>query len=201
MSRQKHTTTNRHLTAPLIRFTGLLIALITLVSGVTYAALQSQDALVQNSTISSSIAALQLSSNGVDFTDSIPGFVFGNIKPGGQPMPNTGYPVYIKNTGTTTVALTLAVKDTLAQTGNMDMSKVHVLVTPVQLGGTMQDILLSDLVAQSATGGVPLTQAKSLMTGASTGFFVQVSMEKDAVNGPGASLSHVDFAISGVSSF
>lgn len=186
---------SKPLTVPFIRFVGLLVAVVTFVSSVTYAALQSQNATLKGNVISTALASLQLSADGTAYSSSLNGYAYTNIVPGGQPMPNTGNPVYIKNTGTSQLQLSLSLGSQFTNTDNLNLSKVHLILDPFA-GGVSQNILLSDLVTP---GGVTLTQAAILSPGVSTGYFMRVSLDADAMTGPSATLANLDLNFSGVS--
>ena len=177
-----------------MRFIGLLAAVVTVVSGVTYAALQSQNATLKGNTIQTALASLQLSTDGTTYSSSLSGYAFSNLVPGGQPMPNVGYPVYVKNTGTSQLQLSLNIGSQFTNADSLNLSKVHLILDPFA-GGVSQNILFSDLVAAD---GVKLTQFAVLNAGQSTGYFMRVSLEADAMSGPSATLGNVDFNFSGV---
>ena len=186
---------SKSITVPIMRFLGLLAAVVTVVSSVTYAALQSQYATLKGNIIQTAIASLQLSADGTAYTNSLMGYAYTSLVPGGQPMPNTGNPVYIKNTGTSQLQLKLNIGNQFTNTDNLDLSKVHLILDPFA-GGASQNILFSDLVAP---GGAALTQAAVIGPGQSTGYFMRISLDADAMSGSSATLSNVDFNFSGVS--
>ena len=167
-----------------------IVAIIAIVGGVTFATLQSQAAVMKGSIIQTATASLQISANGNTYSNTIDGYVFGNMIPGGQPMPNNGYPVYLKNVGGTPLALKLSIAGNLANTANVDLTKVHVILTPTT-GGTPQNILLSSLVGGS---GVALTQANRITPGQTMAYMIQVSLDADAVSGPSATIENIDFS-------
>lgn len=182
----------------IIRAVGVVGATVALVGGVTFAALQSQLGVLRGNIIQTATASLQVSNNNVTYGATIEGFAFGNIVPGGQASPANGYPVYVRNVGTSPLALKLSVKGPLANPDNVDLSKVHVLLDPVG-GGVLQNILLSDLIAADSTGGLAVTSASAvhLNPSVTTSFLVRVSMDADAVSGPGATISNIDFNFGG----
>lgn len=169
-----------------------VIATLVVVAGVTFASLQSQQAVLRGNTIQTAVASLQLSPNDVTYSNSIDGYVFGNLVPGGQALPINGYPVYLKNVGTTPLALKLSVGETFTNTDQVDASKVHVILAPIS-GGVPQNMLLSDLIAANVSGGVALSQGPRVLPGQSIGYTIQVMLEGDAVRGASATLSNIDF--------
>jgi hypothetical protein len=60
------------------RAVGVVAVLLVIVSGVTFAALQSQQDTLTGNTIQTATANLQLSTDGVNFTNSQAGFNFNN---------------------------------------------------------------------------------------------------------------------------
>lgn len=177
----------------LTRAAAVISAVMVIVSGVTFAALQSQEDVLKGNTIQTAVANLQLSSDGINFTNSLSGFTFSGLIPGGAPAPANGYPIYLKNDGSTALALKLSIPKPITNPDNADLSKVHVLLTPFG-GGAPQNMTLQDLVSSAASGGIALAQPGRLGVGQSTGFNVQVSMESDAVSGPSATITDIDFS-------
>src|SRR4051794_22881330 len=96
----------------IFRAIGVIAALIVIVSGVTFAALQSQQDTLTGNTIQTATANLQLSTDGTSYNNSHAGFDFTNIVPGGAAMPTAGYGFYLKNGGGTPLTLKLAVTST-----------------------------------------------------------------------------------------
>lgn len=189
MKRTKHKTA-------LLRAVGMVTAVVIIVSGVTFAALQSQQDTLTGNTIETATANLQLSTDGTNYSDSHAGFNFNNIVPGGQAVPTTGYPFYLKNAGGTPLSLKLAVTSLPTNPNTVDLGKVNVLLTPVATGTPMQTFTLQSLIASSASGGLAITSG-NLASGASQQFKLQVSMATDAVSGSTASLGNIDFSFSG----
>jgi hypothetical protein len=181
---------------PILRAAGVVTAVVIIVSGVTFAALQSQQDTLTGNTIETATANLQLSTDGTNYSDSHSGFDFNNIVPGGQSVPTTGYPFYLKNSGGTPLSLKLAVSSTPANPNSVDLSKVNVLLTPVGTGTGVQTFTLQSLIAGSSSGGLAITSG-NLASGVSQQFKLQVSMASDAVSGSGASLGNIDFSFSG----
>lgn len=191
-------------TRPLLRTIGTVSAVLALCGGVTYAALQSQQATLTNNTIQSATANLQLSKDGADYQDTLDGFTFANVEPGGPAMPVDGNMVWLHNKGSIPLDLHMAIDSTgLINTGQLDLSQVMVAVTPVNSNGTLgapQSIPVADLTAAAITGGSDLNLA--LPIGTATQYKLQVSMAEGAYTGvPGGSstLSGVTFVFTGVS--
>ncbi len=171
---------------------GLMAVLLVIVSGATFAALQSQPGVLKGNTIQTAVASLQVSPDGTNYSSLMDGYVFGNLIPGGQSSPANGYPLYVKNVGTTPLALRLSVSSQVSNPGNVDLSKVHIILAPTS-GGAAQNITLQDLIAANSSGGLAVNQATHLLPSEVTGFLVKASLDADAVSGPSASLSNIDF--------
>lgn len=180
----------------IIRAFGVVAATIALVGGVTFAALQSQLGVLHGNSIQTAIASLQVSTNNVSFASSIDGFVFSNIIPGGQPTPTNGYPVYIKNAGTSSLALKLSVKGPVSNPDNVDLSKVHIIFEPVS-AGVPQNFLLSDLIAADSTGGIAVAASSRINPSVVNSYLVRASMDSDALTGPSANIGNIDFNFGG----
>jgi hypothetical protein len=151
---------------------------------------------VRGSTIQTANASIQVSKDGIAYTDSLTGYNFGGLIPGGQALPSNGYPIYVKNTGTSQLAVKLSIAKPVTNPDNVDLSKVHVILSPFS-GGAPQNITLQDLIANVAAGGVQLNSMPRMLPGTSGGFSMQISMDVDAVSTASASLSDIDFSFSG----
>jgi len=163
---------------------------------VTFAAMQSTGNALTGNTIQTASPSLQISTTGSYYSDTVPGFNFNNLIPGGQPQPvaNTNM-VYLKNTGTSGLSLSLTVPTVPTVTGTVDLAKVFVLLTPPTVGGvpgTVQSFSLASLIAGKAT-----VENSSVAVGSVASYHVQVSMSGDAVSGSGASISGLDLVFSG----
>jgi predicted ribosomally synthesized peptide with SipW-like signal peptide len=183
---------------PVVRATMVMAAVVVLAGGVTFAALQSQ-ATLTNNTIASGTANLQVDNtddgtNPLGATDL--GYAFMGVIPGGAGS-NTGN-FSLKNNGTAALTLkaglTAAPVWTVLPSGTVDNTKVHVLIG--RNGAPAQDILLSDLVAPA---GVTLTGG-NLAAGITDVFTVQVKMDADAFTGTGASSANFQFVFTGTGS-
>jgi hypothetical protein len=168
-----------------------------MVSGVTFAALQSQESVLAGNSIQTATANLQLSSDNQNYSNSLNGYVFNNLIPGGSPSPTIGFPIYLKNAGTSNLAVKLSISRPITNPENVDLSKVHLILGPYS-GGVGQRIALQDLISSASTGGVVLTNnaVTRMLPGQSAGFSMQVVMDADAFAGPGATLSGIDFSFS-----
>lgn len=178
----------------ILRAIGVMCAVIIVISGVTYAALQSQQAVLAGNTITSASADLKVSVDNVNFGNSMPGYNFSDVIPGGPLAPVAGYPFYLKNSGSIATTLKVSVSGAPTNASSVDLSKVSVIFTRVP-GGTPQTFTLDALISAHATGGLALTDTLSANT--SLSYKVQIAMNADAFNGQGASIGNIDFVFMG----
>src|SRR5579872_4143371 len=85
-----------------------LLSLVVVTGGATFTSLQSTSIALTGNQIKTS-AGLAISTNGVSFPQTISGFNFTGVVPGGSPFPNPGNTFYIKNTGYASLAIKAAV--------------------------------------------------------------------------------------------
>jgi hypothetical protein len=180
----------------LVRALSVVASVGILVAGVTFAALQSQQAVLSGNTIQTASANLLIgtaSATSTAFSNSHSGFSFANVVPGGSAQPADGNVFYLKNTGTATLTLKMAVSGTPTNTSNVDLTKVSVTVTRTDTNATQTATLQSLL---DNTGGLSLTDN---LAPASTGvqYKLSVSMSADAFTGSSASIGAIDFVFSG----
>ena len=181
----------------LTRAMGVAAAAVVVVSGVTFAALQSQQVKLTGNVIQTATANLLVSPDGTNYSAAQSGFSFSNLVPGGQAMPANGYPFFLKNGGGTPLALKFALSSTPSNPDAVDLNKVNVIVTP-NGGGSPQSFTLAALISANASGGVSILTPSALMPGASAQYTLQVSMTSDAVTSSSASLGNIDFAFTGL---
>jgi hypothetical protein len=181
-------------TKPLMRAIAVMALVMMVVSGVTYAALQSQQAVLTGNTIESATADLKISTDNVTYTSSHTGFDFSAVVPGGPAVPAAGYSFYLKNSGSTADQIKVGVSTTPTNLSGIDLSKVSVVITRVP-GGTSQTFTLASLISTFADGGTALTD--TLGATSYSQYKIQVSMAPDAFTGSGASLGNIDFVFIG----
>jgi predicted ribosomally synthesized peptide with SipW-like signal peptide len=160
---------------PVVRAILVVGAAAGLVVGVTFAALNSQATLTGN-TISAT-AGLQVSTNGVDFGGSIPGFAFNNVVLGDSTGVNNTFK--LRNASTTNMNVTLKIPTAPTFTGGtVDPAKVHVKLDCTDPGLTMASTTLTTLTGSevSLTGG-PLT------AGSTASCTMNVTLDNDAITG------------------
>jgi len=172
----------------------VMVSVAGLSTGATFAALQSQQATLTGNTISSALADLRIGTSASTFSSSRSGFDFKDLVPGGPAMPTDGNNFYLKNYGTATLALKMAVGTSPVNTSSVDLAKVSVQVTRVDTNAS-QTFTLSELVSSYATGGVALTDN---LTGATIAQYkLRISMDADAFSGQSASITGIDLVFSG----
>lgn len=179
------------------KLAGLITALVMLATGVAYAALQSQQVKLTGNTIQTANANLMISSDGINFSASQPGYSFSGIVPGGVAIPTSGQKVYLKNTGNTAITLKFYVNASPTNPDNVDLSKVNIIIASTS-GGSTQSFTLQALINSQATGGSTLNTPVSLAAGATTSYNISVSMATDAINGSSGTIGSVDFIFTGL---
>lgn len=187
----------QNITKSLIRSFGVVAAVLAIASGVTFAALQSQQAKLTGNTIQTATANLQVSPNGTTYANTLEGFAFLNLVPGGVAVPNAdSYAFYLKNAGGTALSLKLAISSIPLNPDNADLTKVHVIFSPTD-GSSATNVTLAALIASYSTGGIAVTSASHLNAGSTIKYNIQVVMDIDAVTGPSANISNIDFSFAG----
>lgn len=188
---------SRTLVNPIARVSFVVAVVVSLLTGITYAALQSQQSKFTGSTIQTATANLQVSQDGTTYSNIQTGFNFGNVIPGGALAPSNGYPIYLKNAGGTALTPKFAVSSTPTNPDGVDLTKVMVHLNSTASGQT-QIFSLQSLIDSNATGGTSLTILPVLFTTQTHPFTIQVSMAKDAFTGGSASIGTIDFSFLGV---
>ncbi len=182
---------------PFTRLAVASLAVATLVGGVAFAALQSQQIKLMGNSIQTATANLQISPDGNNYSNAQSGFVFSNLVPGGQAMPLNGDIFYLKNAGGTPLALKFAVSSTPSNPDSVDLSKVNVILN-YGTNGPQQTFTLAALIAANLTGGLAINTPAAINAGNTAQYSLQVSMASDAVTGSSASLGNIDFAFTGL---
>ena len=176
----------------------IMASVIVMASGVTYAALQSQQIKLTGNTIETATANLVVSTDGQFFASSKTGFAFNNLIPGGSPSPWDGYSMWLKNSGGTPLTLKLAVSSVPTNPNNVDLTKVNIILTPIGANaGAPQTFNLESLISSNLTGGLALTSPVQLFVGNTQQFTIKASMAIDAITSTSASLGNIDFAFTG----
>lgn len=186
---------NKVLINPLVRTVLIVAALLSLVGGVTFAALQSQSKLT-GSTIQTATANLLVGRDATTMSSTQAGYSFNNLIPGGTLTPSGGYPVYLKNAGGTPLALKFAVSSIPTNPNNVDLNKVMIHLNSTASGLT-QTFTLQSLIDSNTLGGSTITLVPVLFSDQTHPFTMQVSMAKDAFDGQTAAIGAIDFVVTG----
>lgn len=186
---------NKVLINPLTRTVLIVAVLLSLIGGVTFAALQSQSKLT-GSTIQTATANLLVGRDTTNLANSQAGYSFTNLVPGGTLTPNGGYPVFLKNAGGTPLALKFAVSSTPSNPNGVDLTKVLIHLNSTASGQT-QSFTLQSLIDNNATGGSTITLLPVLFADQIHPFTMQVSMANDAFGGQTATIGAIDFVVIG----
>lgn len=177
-----------------------LFALAVITTGATFASLQSTSVALTGNQINTS-AGLAISTNGVNFPQTISGFNFTGVVPGGDPYPANGNTFYIKNTGVANLAIKAAISTPPSNPSGVNLSKVYLIFTRVD-NNTQTSLSVQSLVNSYAggasTGGLSLND--SIAAGTIAQYKLQVSMDTDAFNGSSASITGIDLWFIGIGS-
>lgn len=176
---------------PLLRAIFVLSAVGVLVTGVTFASLQSQQATLTGNSIQSATADLRIGTSASTFDSSRSGFTFKDVVPGGPAMPVDGQTFYLKNYGSAPLTLKVAVGSTPTNTSSVDLSKVKLQLTRVDNEGSQAATLQA-----LTTSGLPITDP--IGAGSVVQYKLRALMDEDAFNGTGAALGGIDLVFSGV---
>lgn len=181
---------------PLLRAITVISSVAVLATGVTFAALQSQNATLTGNSIQTATADLKIGTSATSFGTTRSGFSFGGVIPGGTAAPADGNSFWLKNAGTPTLALKIAISSTPTNTGNVDLGKVNLVLTRVDVpGAAAQRIPISALVSAYGTGGVAVAET---LSGTTVGQYkAQVEMAADAFTGQSADIGGIDIVFSG----
>jgi hypothetical protein len=187
--------------AVLLRPIGVICAIIVLVSGVTFAALQSQSATLQGSRITSATANLLIGDGSGAYSATAQGFNFDNIEPGGAPMPNPGNILSLKNSGTSNLALKLAMDiNTFANPQNANTDRIYITLKPLSGTGPMQQFSLASLMTAYTTN-TPVALNLTASAGQVSQYSLQVQMTADSVTSTlsGVALTGINLIFTGSS--
>ncbi len=186
--------------AGLTRAIGVITAVGVLVTGVTFAALQSQNATLQGSRITSATANLTIADGLGGFAATANGFAFDNVEPGGSPMPLGGNTLTLRNNGTSKLALRMSMNPSTfvtAQGANLD----HIFIVLNPAGGGPRQVLSLGTLMTAYANGTPTDLEYTLPAGQIAQFTIQAQMSNDAVPSTqsGVTLSGIDLIFSGIS--
>jgi hypothetical protein len=180
---------------PLLRAVGVLSAVGIIATSVTFASLQSQQAVLTGNTIQSATADLRIGTSASTFSASRAGFTFADVVPGGPAMPADGHSFYLKNYGSAALNLKVAVNSAVTNASSVDLNKVSVQLTRIDTG-SVQTMSLQSLLDAQASGGQALTDV--INANSVVQYKLRAVMEADAFNGTGANVGAIDLVFSGV---
>jgi len=176
------------------RAAGVISAVVVLMTGVTYAALQSPQATLTNSTISSATADLRIGTSATSFSSTRVGFNFVDLIPGGIAAPVDGNVFYLKNYGNANLGLHISIGSIPVNLSNVDLTKVSFVMTRLDTS-TVQVFTVKTLVDSYINGGLSLTDSLSGSTVAE--YKLQAIMSADAFTGQTAQISDLDLVFTG----
>ena len=181
-------------TGAVSRAVGVISAVVVLMTGVTYAALQSPQATLTNSTISSATADLRIGTSATSFSSTRIGFNFVDLIPGGIAAPVDGNIFYLKNYGNANLGLHISIGSIPVNLSNVDLTKVSFVMTRLDTS-TVQTFTVKALVDSYINGGLSLTD--SLSGSAVAQYKLQAIMSADAFTGQTAQISDLDLVFTG----
>ncbi len=191
MTRAKHT-------GRLLKSLIVLTTVGTITTAATFAALQSQNAVLSSNSISTATAFLLVSSDGATFNNTKTGFNFSNVTPGGAAVPTSGYNFYLKNTGSANLAIKLTLDATPSGLSGVDPSKVFLNFSRSD-NGFSASVSLKSLMDSMTAGPVVLND--TVNAGTTAQYSLKVSMQSDAYSGTGGTtISGIDLVFSGTGS-
>jgi len=176
------------------RAVGVISAVVVLMTGVTYAALQSPQATLTNSTISSATADLRIGTSATSFSSTRVGFNFVDLIPGGIAAPVDGNIFYLKNYGNANLGLHISIGSIPVNLSNVDLTKVSFVITR-QDTSTAQTFTVKALVDSYINGGLSFTD--SLSGSVVAEYKLQAIMSADAFTGQTAQISDLDLVFTG----
>lgn len=181
-------------TGAVSRAVGVISAVVVLMTGVTYAALQSPQATLTNSTISSATADLRIGTSATSFSSTRVGFNFVDLIPGGIAAPVDGNIFYLKNYGNANLGLHISIGSIPVNLSNVDLTKVSFVMTRLDTN-TVQTFTVKALVDSYINGGLSLTD--SLSGSMVAEYKLQAIMSADAFTGQTAQISDLDLVFTG----
>jgi hypothetical protein len=179
---------------PLFRAVTVIASVSILATGVTFAALQSQQAVLTGNSIKTATADLKIGTSATSFAASRTGFTFGDVVPGAVASPADGNSFYLKNYGTPSLALKVGISSTPVNTNNVDLAKTYLVISRVDTNAS-QKLSLASLVAGGTSAPVALTD--NLAGGAVAQYKAQIAMDLDAFTGQTADITGIDLVFTG----
>ncbi|HSH18470.1 MAG TPA: hypothetical protein VK978_03730 [Candidatus Saccharimonadales bacterium] len=179
---------------PLFRAITVIASVAGLVTGVTYAALQSQQAVLTGNSIQSATADLRISGSGATYGTTATGFKFAEVIPGAVATGPADDIFYLKNYGKPALDLKVAISSVPVNDSNVDLNKTYLVLTR-QDTNSSQKLSIASLIAAHTTGGTALTD--NLAGGLAVQYKAQVAMDADAFTGQKADITGIDIVFSG----
>lgn len=195
---------NLAFTHPLVRALGVFGIVAALVTSVTFAALQSQ-ATLTNNTITSATAGLEVKSSG-SFAAQDAGFVFSGALPGGPAVPATGHAFQLRNSGTANLVVAASIPTmptfTVGSSGVADPAMIDVILSCIAGANSFSvTASVADLVAAHATGGVVMpSDILPAGSGNVADCTAQVQLNSGAFTGSSLTTGNFNLVFTGVAS-
>lgn len=184
----------------LARAGSALAIIMTLVSGVTFAALRSQNNVLSGSRLTSASADLTMARmNNDQWYTSLTAFDFPEVVPGGEPGPATGNDLFFRNGGSTNLDLKYGINiSKVVNPNGLDLSKVRVVVVDANGGTVFASHSLTQLGA-ALGAGTPLPVNIVLGKNSITHLRVLMQLEEGASsnNTSQVELTNLDIVFSG----
>ncbi len=170
-----------------IRSSIVLLGVGVIITGVTYAALQSSNTTLANNTINVGTADLRISTDGVNFPTSIStGLTFNSVVPGGVAVPTDGLTIYLKNIGSVNLAIKAGIGPVApTNLSNVDLSKTYLHIT--RSDGTYDQSFSLKSLIDGYTAGVSV--GDTINTAAVVQYKLRVSMDTIAYSGSGSGVT------------
>jgi hypothetical protein len=178
----------------LTRAVGVICAVLIIATGVTFAALQSPQAVLANNSITSATADLRIGTSAASFAASRTGFDFKDLVPGGAAVPVDGNLFWLKNYGNANLKLHISIGSIPVNTNSVDLTKVSLVATRIDTN-VSQTFTLQSLVDGYISGGTTLTDP--LAGGAVAQYKLQAVMANDAFSGVSATVGDIDIVFTG----
>lgn len=193
---------------PLLRAIIVFSSIGIILTGITFATLQSSGASLTGNTITSATADLRISTTQTaNFTTTTAtGYTFSGVVPGGAAAPASGNPVYLRSySDATTTAANLQIKVAVSTTpttttsnpsgATVDLTKVYLDITRTDTNAT-QAFSIKSLIDANTTGGLALTD---VLAGGTVGqYLLRISMDSSAFTAQSATISGITFVFYGV---
>jgi hypothetical protein len=186
--------------AALLRAGGVICMVAILVAGVTFAALRSQNNLVNGSRLTSASANLLMSkeANSV-FNSSMTGFDFFDLEPGGPAAPAAGHDLFFKNVGSTNLDMKLSLNPAfLANWSGADLQHIHFAVYDWDGENLFAKYSLAQL-RDAYTAGAPLPLNVVIGKDVTLNFKIRMQLDGQGISTTDQiSLDNLDYVFSGV---